>query len=58
MTVGTAIVVSVGIICSTLICLSLIGACIQIKKNQAASNLTKKLTDEISAKIIANRDKK
>lgn len=54
MTIGTAIVVSVGIIAAAWVATIAIGAWITMKKQKDAKNLT----DAISAKIIANRDKK
>lgn len=58
MTVGTAIVVSVGILAAAWIVTMCIGAWLANKKSNAANQLTKTITDEISAKIKANRDKK
>ena len=47
MTVGTAIVVSVAIICVTFLAVIGIGAVLAVKKTKA----TKKLTDEITSSI-------
>lgn len=47
MTVGTAIVVSVAIICVTFLAVIGIGAVLSVKK----TNATKKLTDEITSSI-------
>ena len=47
MTVGTAIVVSVAIICVTFLAVIGIGAVLAVKK----TNATKKLTDEITSSI-------
>lgn len=54
MTVGTAIVVSVGILAAAWIATMCIGAWLANKKTNAGQNLA----NEISAKILANRDKK
>ena len=47
MTIGTAIVVSVAIICVTFLAVIGIGAVLAVKK----TNATKKLTDEITSSI-------
>lgn len=47
MTLGTAIVVSVAIICVTFLAVIGIGAVLSVKK----TNATKKLTDEITSSI-------
>jgi uncharacterized membrane protein (DUF485 family) len=54
MTIGTGIVISVGIIAAAWIVTLCIGAWFANKKQ----NVTQKLTNEIAAKIIAHRDKK
>lgn len=54
MTLGTAIVVSIGILCVTFITVCIIGAGMTIK-NQ---NNAKKSLEDISSKIIANRNKR
>jgi uncharacterized membrane protein (DUF485 family) len=54
MTIGTGIVISVGIIAVAWIVTMCIGAWLANKKQ----NVTQKLTNEISAKILAHRDKK
>ena len=54
MTVGTAIVVSVGILAVTWLATISIGAWLANKKQKSVQNLT----NSISQKIIANRDKK
>lgn len=58
MTVGTAIVVSVAILAGAWIVTMGIGAWLANKRSSAANQLTKTLTDEISAKIKARRDNK
>lgn len=47
MTLGTAIVISVAIICVTFLAVIGIGAVLAVKK----TNATKKLTDEITSSI-------
>lgn len=47
MTIGTAIVISVAIICVTILAVIGIGAVLAVKK----TNSTKKLTDEITSSI-------
>lgn len=54
MTLGTAIVVSIGILCGTFLAALAIGAGITVK-NQ---NTAKKSLEDISSKIIANRNKR
>lgn len=54
MTVGTAIVVSVGILAAAWIVTLCIGAWLANKKQKDAQNLT----NAISAKILEHRDKK
>ena len=54
MTIGTAIVVSIGILAAAWIATMCIGAWLANKKQKDA----KSLTDAISAKIIENRNKK
>ena len=54
MTIGTAIVISIGILAGAWLLTLLCGAWLASKK--ASDN--KKLVDDISAKIIASRSKK
>ena len=54
MTIGTGIVISVGIIAVAWIATLCIGAWFANKKTKAGQNLA----NEISAKILAHRDKK
>ena len=54
MTIGTAIVVSIGIICATFLATVAIGAWLTTKKQQNAAEIT----NAISKKILENRDKK
>lgn len=54
MTIGTAIVLSIGILAAAWIVTMCIGAWLANKKTKAGQNLA----NEISAKILANRDKK
>lgn len=51
MTIGTAIVVSIGIICGTFLATVGIGVLLNNKKNKAADTLTKTLTDEINKRL-------
>ena len=51
MTVGTAIVVSVAIICVTFLAVVCIGVNLAKKKTDAAAKLTNELTNQISKKI-------
>ena len=51
MTVGTAIVLSVAILCVTFLATLGIGAAMSRKKNLAAAALTSTLTDEINKRI-------
>ncbi len=53
----TGIIIT-SIICGTIVALAIIGTISNHLKTRQASKLTKTLTDEISAKIKANRDKK
>jgi hypothetical protein len=54
MTIGTAIVLSIGILAGAWIFTMCIGAWLANKKQKSAQNIT----DAISSKIISNRDKK
>ena len=58
MTVGTAIVVSVAIICVTFLGVVIIGANLAKKKTDAAAKLTNELTNHISKKIEDNLNKR
>ena len=51
MTVGTAIVVSVAIICVTFLGVVIIGANLAKKKTDAAAKLTHDMTNHISKKL-------
>ena len=51
MTVGTAIVVSVAIICVTFLGVVIIGANIAKKKTDAAAKLTNELTNSLSNRL-------
>lgn len=54
MTIGTAIVVSVGILAATWLATMAIGAWLANKKQKSATDIT----NAISKKILENRDKK
>lgn len=51
MTIGTAIVASIGIICGTFIVALIIGACMNKKKTDAAAALTNELTNQITSRL-------
>ena len=51
MTVGTAIVVSVAIICATFLGVVIIGVNLAKKKTDAAAKLTNELTNHISKNL-------
>jgi len=51
MTIGTAIVTSVAIICVTFVVVCIIGASLAKKKSKAAEALTTTLTDEINKRL-------
>lgn len=51
MTIGTAIVISISILCVTFITVCGIGAWLQVKKSKSANQLTQALTDSISSKL-------
>lgn len=51
MTIGTAIVISVAILCATFLITLGIGAAMSKKKNDAAAALTTELTNQISSRL-------
>lgn len=51
MTIGTAIVVSIAIICVTFLAACLIGAWLTNKKSKAANQISQVITDELSSKL-------
>ena len=57
MTVGTAIVVSVAIICVTFLGVVIIGANIAKKKTDAAAKLTNEITSSITDKLTNRMNK-
>lgn len=57
MTVGTAIVVSVAIICVTFLGVVIIGANIAKKKTDAAAKLTNEITSSITEKLTNKMNK-
>lgn len=54
MTIGTAIVLSIGILCVTFLAACALGAWLTVKKQKNATEIT----NAISKKILENRDKK
>lgn len=57
MTVGTAIVVSVAIICVTFLGVVIIGANIAKKKTDAAAKLTNEITSSITDRLTNRMNK-
>ena len=55
MTVGTAIVVSIGIICGTFLATVGIGVLLNSKKNKATEALTKTFTDELNKRLQSKK---
>ena len=51
MTIGTAIVVSIGIICATFLGVCIIGAVMNSKKTRTTNELTQTLTNELNRKL-------
>lgn len=50
MTVGTAIVASIGIICGTLLFMTIIGAILNVKKNSSKDAITDAIIKNINKK--------
>ena len=57
MSIGTAIVVSIGIICGTFLAVVGIGAWMNVKKSKATNDLSKVLTDELTNRLKGNLKK-
>lgn len=57
MTIGTAIVVSVAIICVTFLAVIGIGAVLSVKKTKATKALTDKITNSITDKLTNKMNK-
>ncbi|MBR2493493.1 MAG: hypothetical protein IKB64_08585 [Paludibacteraceae bacterium] len=51
MTAGTAVVLSIAIICGTILALAVIGAITNNKRNKVASQLTSTITENIVKKL-------
>lgn len=57
MTVGTAIVVSVAIICVTILAVIGIGAVLAVKKTNSTKELTDKITSSITDRLTNRMNK-
>lgn len=57
MTVGTAIVISIGMLCVTFLLTIGIGAILSSRKTKAANDFSKVLTDEITSRLKGNLKK-
>lgn len=51
MTIGTAIVISIAIICVTFLVACCIGAWLTTKKSKAANQISQVITDELTSKL-------
>ena len=51
MTIGTAIVVSIGILCATFLGVMIIGAVLEVKKTKATKSLSDELKNQITSGI-------
>ena len=51
MTIGTAIVVSIGILCATFLGVMIIGAVLEAKKTKATKTLSDELKNQITSGI-------